>query len=729
MQTTENLTELLPQLTLEEKIKMIHAAGLFRTDGIERLGIPGLHMSDGPNGVRQEFEDDAWQTVDDGGDYSSWLPSNTCLASTWNPELAFYFGQILGNETRGRGKDIILAPGVNIKRTPLCGRNFEYFSEDPVLTGTLATSLIQGIQDNDVAACVKHFALNNQEQDRLEVEVEVDEKTLQELYLPAFHDAVIDGSSLTVMGAYNRFDGSYCCESERLIQKVLREQWNYDGVVISDWGGVHNTEEAALHGVDIEMSVTSDFDNYKMASPLYEKVKSGEIPESVIDEKVMRILSLMEKLRMNNPSRKPGCFNLVSHHSTIEKIAAEGIVLLKNDTGHLPLEAGTDGERRNRILVVGDNATRTHAGGGGSAEVKALYEITPLLGIRMALGGNTICDWLPGYYVDNEELLHVEGGDWQADSLNEYHDKSKDQKNLTDDVLARRRQYLEEAVAAAPDYDEVIFVGGLNHSFDVEGVDRPDMKLPYGQDEVISALADTVENLTVILVNGSPVEMPWIDRVHSLLQTSYYGMHGGLALARVLFGEVNPSGKLPETYPLCLDDTPVSQYHSYPGVRQADGHPHVTYSEKLMVGYRYYTTKGVPVLFPFGHGLSYTTFFCRNFHVVVRNMDSIGELQITVSCEIQNTGRCYGKETLQLYVGIPEEGQPKMALRSFEKVALKPTEKREVSLILTQRDFSTYSVEEKRFIARPGNYPLYLGVSSENILYETSIDLLKEYPC
>ena len=238
-----------------------------------------------------------------------------------------------------------------------------------------------------------------------------------------------------------------------------------------------------------------------------------------------------------------------------------------------------------------------------------------------------------------------------------------------------------------------------------------------------------MENLTVILVNGSPVEMPWIDRVHSLLQTSYYGMHGGLALARVLFGEVNPSGKLPETYPLCLDDTPVSQYHSYPGVRQADGHPHVTYSEKLMVGYRYYTTKGVPVLFPFGHGLSYTTFFCRNFHVVVRNMDSIGELQITVSCEIQNTGRCYGKETLQLYVGIPEEGQPKMALRSFEKVALKPTEKREVSLILTQRDFSTYSVEEKRFIARPGNYPLYLGVSSENILYETSIDLLKEYPC
>ncbi|MCH5266010.1 MAG: glycoside hydrolase family 3 C-terminal domain-containing protein [Lachnospiraceae bacterium] len=723
----QKLTDLLPQLTLEEKITIIHAAGLFRTGGVARLNIPGLHMSDGPNGIRQEFEDNAWQPKPEGGDYASWLPSNTCLASTWNPELAFCFGQVLGNEARGRGKDIVLAPGVNIKRTPLCGRNFEYFSEDPVLTGTLAASLVHGIQENDVAACVKHFALNNQEQNRLEVEVEIDEKTLHELYLPAFYDAAVEGGSLSIMGAYNRYHGEFCCESRKLLQEILRDKWHYDGVTISDWGGVHHTEETALHGVDIEMSVTSDFDNYQMASPLYEKIKAGEIPEAAIDEKVLRILSLMDKLRMNEPYRRAGGFNLETHHQTIERIAAEGIVLLKNEKEHLPLQAGSDATAPKKILVVGDNATRSHASGGGSAEVKALYEITPFLGIRMTLGGNTVCDWLPGYYVDNEEHLHVEGGDWQADSLNEYHHKSGNPENLSERIHSLRKQYLEQALAAAPDYDEVIFIGGLNHSFDVEGVDRPDMKLPYGQDEVIAALADKVENLTVVLINGSPVEMPWAHKVHSLLQTSYCGMHGGLALAKVLFGDINPSGKLPETYPLRLADTPTCQYHSYPGEPTPDGHPHVVYSEKLMVGYRYYTTRQIPVLFPFGHGLSYTSFSCQDFQTEIQ--EQTDEWQVTVSCEIQNTGQHYGKETLQLYVGIPEEGQPKMALRSFAKIALESTEKQEVSLTLSQRDFATYSVEEGRFIAWPGNYTLYLGTSSENILYETSVKLPQKHLC
>lgn len=722
----EELTTLLEELTLEEKINMIHGAGLFHTGAVERLGIPALYMSDGPSGIRQEFKNEAWEPINDSGDYVSWLPSNTCLASTWNPEMAYFYGQVLGSEARGRGKDVILAPGINIKRTPLCGRNFEYLSEDPTLTGKMAVSIIQGIQENDVAACVKHFALNNQEFERMTVEAEVDEKTLRELYLPAFYDAVTTGGSFTIMGAYNRYNHDFCCECSKLLQDILRDEWNYDGVTISDWGGVHNTNEVALHGVDMEMSVTSDFDDYHMANPLLEKVKSGEIPESVIDEKVLRILTLMQKLRLVDPDRKAGTYNAPEHRVIIEKIAEEGIVLLKNDKGHLPLSVGVNSAKKKKILVVGDNATRSHACGGGSSEVKTLYDISPLLGIRMTLGGNSICDWLPGYYVDNEK--HVLGEvDWQADSLSVDYEKKENKELFESTILPKRKEYLKVVLDAVPEYDEVIFVGGLNHAFDVEGFDRSDMKLPYGQDEVISALADATEHLTVVLINGSPVEMPWIDKVHSLIQTSYCGMNGGRALANVLFGNVNPSGKLAETYPISLADTPTEQYHSYPGEMQKDGHHHVAYTEKQMVGYRYYTTKDVPVLFPFGYGLSYSTFTCQHFQTVVRNMDSINELQVTVSLEIQNTGNYHGKETLQLYVGIPEEEQPKMVLRTFEKVFLKATEKKEVSLILSHKDFATYSLEEKCFVAKAGTYKLYLGTSANDIVYETEIDLLQNY--
>lgn len=722
----KNIQSLLKQLTIEEKIKIIHGNGLFQNGGIERLNIPPLVMSDGPNGVRQEFQNDNWTPINDSGDYVTWLPSNTCLASTWNPELAYYFGQILGNEARGRGKDVILAPGINIKRTPLCGRNFEYMSEDPVLTGTLATSLVRGIQENDVAACVKHFALNNQEFERMSVEAEVDEKTLYELYLPAFHEALIEGGSLTVMGAYNRFDGDFCCEGKKLLQDILRDEWHYDGVVVSDWGGVHNTEQTALYGVDLEMSVTPDFDNYKLAEPLHEKIKSGEIPESAIDNKVLRILTLMSHLRMFSPVRRPGCFNVSRHQSIVEQIAEEGIVLLKNDKNYLPLSTGQNTQNPKKILVVGDNATRTHACGGGSSEVKALYDISPLLGIRMALGGNARCDFLPGYYVDNEKNVCGEV-DWQADSLQTDYSKAENQSQFENEILPKRKQYLKEVLDAAPGYDEVIFIGGLNHAYDTEGFDRTDMKLPYGQDEVITALSDAAEHLTVILIHGSPVEMPWIDKVHSLISTSYCGMNGGHAIAKVIFGAVNPSGRLTETYPLCLADTPTEAYHSYPGEMGEDGHRHVTYSEKLMVGYRYYTSKDIPVLFPFGYGLSYSTFVCRNFRVTQRNMSSIGELQVTVSCEIQNTSSRDGKETLQLYVGIPEPEQPKMSLRRFEKIFLKATETKEVSLILTQKDFATYSIKRKCFVTNPGTYELYLGTSALDILYHTSIEITQEY--
>ena len=707
-------SSLLTKMTLEEKIAMIHAAGLFRTGEVSRLEIPSLTMSDGPSGVRQEFQNDAW--IPDGNDMDrvSWLPSNTCLCSTWNPALARKFGEVLGEEARGRGKDVILAPGINIKRTPLCGRNFEYMSEDPVLTGKMAVPLIQGIQSYDVAACVKHFALNNQELDRLSVEVEVDEKTLHEVYLPAFYAAVTEGDSYSIMGAYNRYDGSFCCESHKLLQTILRDEWNYDGVAISDWGGVHHTEETALHGVDIEMSVTSDFDNYKLADPLLQAVREGRIPEEVIDEKVSRILTLMDRLHIGDSDRKKGSTNTPEHRQIIQEIAEEAIILLKNDRGHLPLSKDC-----RRILVVGDNAKRTHAAGGGSAEIKALYDISPMLGLRMLLGGDVVIDWLPGYYIDNEE--HVKGEvDWQANSLEVDYTTDGGNKLFEREIAPKREELLSQVRKAAPDYDEVIFIGGLNHAFDVEGFDRRNLVLPYGQNAVIETLADITPNLTVVLIGGGAVEMPWADKVHALLQTSYCGMNGGCALARILFGDINPSGKLAETYPICLADTPTEHYHSYPGDLQPSAHRYTVYAEGPMIGYRYYTTTGVPVRFPFGHGLSYTDFTLREISHQVHAAASAEDTALTVTALLANTGNLDGKETLQLYIGTPEEGQPHKILKNFKKVSLAAGEEKKVSLTLRQKDLMVYSTEINTFHLLPGEYRLYLGTSVENISYKAT---------
>lgn len=716
----KHYSSLLTKLTLEEKISLIHASGLFQSGGVSRLHIPPLKMSDGPSGVRQEFQTDAWIPDGNSMDSVSWLPSNTCLCSTWNRNLARKFGEVLGEEARGRGKDIILAPGINIKRTPLCGRNFEYMSEDPVLTGELAVPLIGGIQEYDVAACVKHFALNNQELDRLNVEVEVDEKTLYELYLPAFYAAAVTGGSHSIMGAYNRYDGDFCCEGQKLLFTILRDKWGYDGVTISDWGAVHDTDKTALHGVDIEMSVTPDFDDYKMAKPLLQAVEDGRIPEKVIDEKVSHILSLYERLHIGDENRKKGSINTPKHRQIIQEIAEEGAILLKNERERLPLSKDTK-----RILVVGDNARRTHAAGGGSAEIKALYEITPILGLRMLLGGETVIDWLAGYYIDNEE--HVKGEvDWQSISLEVDYSTTEGKDKLEQEIIPIRSKLLQEAVEAAPDYDEVIFVGGLNHAFDVEGFDRTSLTLPYGQNEVIEALAEATPHFTVVLINGGAVEMPWADKVSAIVQTSYNGMDGGFALARILFGDVNPSGKLAETYPLCLTDTPTEYYQSYPGDFSSTEHRYTVYKERLMVGYRYYTTKQIPVRFPFGHGLSYTNFSLQRTTHKVHGAAADDEPFLTVTTTLVNTGRRAGKETLQLYIGIPEEEQPVKVLKQFEKVSLSAGEEKEVSLTLCRRDLMVYSAATDSFSLPVGEYRLYLGTSVEEICYEATFSPIAE---
>ncbi len=655
------------QLTLEEKVGMVHGAELFRTAPVERLGIPALTMSDGPMGVRQEFEPASWKCVGNHDDYVTYLPCNSALASTWNRELARLTGEVLGAEARGRGKDVILGPGVNIKRSPLCGRNFEYFSEDPFLTKEMAVPYIQGVQNWDVAACVKHFAANNQETQRLWVDVKIDERALREIYLPAFHDAVRKGNSYTVMGAYNKIYTEHCCQSGFLLNQILRKEWGYEGVVVSDWGGVHDTQAAAFSGLDIEMSVTDNFDGYYMAEPLRKMVEEGKIPEEVVDEKVVHILMLMKRLHMLDGKRKSGTYNAPKHRQAALDVARESVVLLKNARGRLPLSP----EKTKEILVVGENADWMHAPGGGSAEIKALYEVTPLMGIKMLLGGNTKVSYVKGYCQDpKEEAQGAQDKNWQADSLKDG-GGTKGAHSSSEALTQYRRLLREEAVTKAKGFEQVIFIGGLNHEQDCEGNDRADMKLPYEQDCLIEELLEVNPDTVIVLVGGSPVEMGrWIGRAGSVLWSWYAGMEGGNALAEVLFGKTNPSGKLPESFYKSPMDCPAHIWGNFGEKETAD------YAEGVFVGYRYLDAYHVEPEFCFGHGLSYTSFAYGQVELVKENG------KVYVDCQIANTGGMDGKEAVQIYLapkGRTEE-EPVSQLKGFGKIFLKSGEEKKLRI-------------------------------------------------
>lgn len=635
----KNLTS---KLTLEEKIGMIHGAHLFSTKGVERLGIPPLVMSDGPMGVRQEFEPDHWKAIGGSDDYVTYLPCNSALAATWNRDLAFAMGSVLGEETRGRGKDVILAPGINIKRSPLCGRNFEYFSEDPYLTGELAVPFIQGVQQWDVAACVKHFAANNQETQRLWVDVEIEEKALREIYLPAFYDCLVKGGSLSIMGAYNQIYKEHCCQSRYLLHDILRKEWGYEGVVISDWGGVHDTELAGMSELDIEMSVTDNFDEYFMADPLKRAVEQGKVPESRINEKVIRILMLMLRLHMikgeEKTERKNGSYNSSAHRQAALEIARESVILLKNDRKLLPLNL----EKTKSILVIGENAQRIHSNGGGSAEIKALYEISPLMGIKMLLGSSVRVDYMKGYESDSRE--ETDGMNWQEKSLEDGGGRGQNDREDSRKQKEVRAELRKKAVAAAgrgagaEGYDAVIFVGGLNHDYDSEGLDRMDMKLPYEQDLLIRELLKVRPDMILTFIGGCGVEMgEWIDCAGAVLWSYYAGMEGGTALAEVLFGKINPSGKLPETFYKSHRDCSAHALGEFAGENS------VAYKEGIFVGYRYNETFGVEPEFCFGHGLSYTEFVYED--AVYEEADGCGY----VICRLTNAGKYAGGEIVQVY--------------------------------------------------------------------------------
>lgn len=720
----------LSKMTLEEKIAMIHGDALFYSGAVERLGIPAVHMSDGPMGVRNEFPRASWVPVGNTDDYVTYCISNSAVAATWNRKIAYEAGQILGEEARGRGKDMILGPGINIKRVPVNGRNFEYMSEDPYLTAELVVPMVQGIQECDVAACVKHFALNNQETNRVWVNVEIDERALREIYLPGFEAALVKGKAHALMGAYNLFRGVHCCESKELLNEILREEWGYDGVVVSDWGAVHHTRAASEASLDLEMNVTIDFDNYCLAEPLKKAIEEGEVKESDIDEKVRHLLLMMFRLKMidaaGHPTRKAGCYNTPEHRGKVFHAAKEAIVLLKNEQALLPLKQ----ESLKKLLVIGDNANRMHSLGGGSAEIKALYEISPLMGLKSQLGGNTQVTFAKGYYVSPKEEPDV---NWQENSTKDGYGQEALKEagsTVSEEVLAKRKALREEAVELAKRAEYVILAVGLNHDYDVEGYDRSTMELPYDQDTLISQVLAVNPNTIIVMMAGSAVSMgKWKDQAKAIVWYGYCGMEGGNALAEVLLGKVNPSGKLPESIPYCMEDSGAFALGEFPGrsltekeVSKMHAHTTETYKDSIYVGYRYYETYKVPVQFCFGHGLSYTDFTYSDItfvkaHAVESGENALDRVAATVYVTVTNTGNRAGKEVVQVYIG-KKGSKIERALKElcgFEKVELAAGESCVAEIPLTNRAFSYYSVEEKAFTVEPGQYQIYVAKSLQDV--------------
>lgn len=719
----QQLKDLLSQLTLDEKIGMIHGCTLFKSKAVTRLGIPALVTSDGPMGVRNEFQEHAWFPLGNTDDFTLYLPCNSALAATFNKELAYEAGTVLGDEARGRGKDMILAPGINVHRDPRCGRNFEYMSEDPYLISEICVPFIKGIQTNDVSACVKHFAFNNQETRRMDVDTYVDERAIWEIYFPGFYAAIKKAGCKSIMGAYNQFRGQYCCHNEYLIQEVLRNEWGFDGVVVSDWGGVHDTLEAAKNGLDLEMSVTDDYDDYYMANPLKKAIEDHLVDASLIDEKVLHILNVMNELNMLDGDRKSGTFNSISNMQKIQSVSDESIILLKNDNGALPLNP----KKGEKILVIGDNANRVHANGGGSGEIKALYEISPLLGIKMLLGGNYEVTYEPGYYtrvVGNVWGREV-SENWQATSLDQSLDLAiKQNKVLPDDVIDHlNKEYLERALSACDDADHVIYIGGLNHDYDVEAQDKDSLKLPYGQDRIIEKLLEKRRDMIIVMIGGSPIDMSsWEPNANGILFHYYNGLLSGTSLANVLFGKVNPSGKLPTTFPLSLEDVPSEIYGEYPGDDS------VTYHEGILVGYRHYDYNNIQPLYPFGHGLSYTEFDYSNLKIV-DNTFANNDILCSVHLDVTNIGASFGKEVVQLYVGAKDSTvlRPKQELKGFEKIALTPGEKQSITFELNKMDFSYYDIETKSYQVDACTYQILIGSSSRSIQLVATFDNTKPY--
>lgn len=696
----KKIDSILSLLTLKEKVAMCHAQSKFSTKGVARLGIPEIWMADGPHGVRAEISWDSW-------DYAGWtndsitaFPALTSLAASFNPKMAKQFGTALGEEALYREKDIILGPGVNIYRTPLNGRNFEYMGEDPFLASQMVVPYVKGLQSNGVAACVKHFVLNNQERNRDKVNVEVSDRALYEIYLPAFKAAVQEGNVWAIMGAYNKFRGQYTTHHKKL-HKILKTDWGYDGVVVSDWSSTHSTEEAALYGLDLEMGTGTDglgtttlnhYDNYYLANPYYKALKDGKLSESTVDDKVRRILRLMFRTNMNR-NRGFGSVNTKAHHDVARKVATEGIVLLKNEDNFFPIQdkAGIT------IAVIGENATRSMTKGGGSSELKPQFEISPLAGLKTR--------------YKNAKIIHTMGF---ASGKSEYDVVNPSPFNA-DSLKVKAIEYAKQA-------DIVLFVGGLSksHHQDSEGDDRLMYGLPFGQEELLAEISNVNPNLGMLLVTGNAVEMPWLPKVKGMIETWYLGSMAGHAIADVVSGDVNPSGKLPFSFPKKLTDNGAHYFGetSYPGVDLNQ-----TYKEDILVGYRWHDTKKIEPQYAFGFGLSYTNFNIANVTINAKKFSKNDV--ITISATVKNTGAIDGAEVVQVYVGKKKSkvARALKELKGFQKVAVTAGEQKQVEIKIPVSSLMYYNESISDWSLEKGTYQVYIGNASDNCVKKFKIQV------
>ena len=688
----QRVEDALSRMTLHEKIQVIHAQSKFTSAGVPRLGIRQLNMDDGPHGVREELEWNTWSPAKWTNDSIVAFPSLTCLAATWNRDLAALYGDVLSEEFAFRGKDILLGPGVNMARLPLNGRAFEYMGEDPYLAGEMVVPYIKAAQANGVACCLKHFFLNNQEVDRFAVNVNASERAINEIYLPAFKKAVEEAHVWSVMGSYNLWQGIHCCNNDSLLNGILKRQWGFDGAVISDWGGTTDTWQAATGGLDIEMGSFTDgkikeseytYDDYYMARPMEILIKEGKLDVSHLDDKVRRVLRTMFRTCMN-PDKAIGKQCSEDHYEACQVIGEEGITLLRNQKNILPIAP----ERYKKILVVGENATRSLTQGGGSSELKTLRDISPLEAIKNLYGDKV--DYAQGYL-----------------SGRALYDKV-DEVNPSERVRLR-----EEALLKAKEADLIIYIGGLNknHKEDCENGDRLGYDLSFEQNELIEGLAKIQKNIIVVTFGGNPFAMPWLNNIKGLLHCWYLGSMGGEALASVLSGEINPSGKLPITFAKTLEDYPYYKYgkKAYPGENKQ-----VYYSEGIYIGYRHFDTRKVKPQFPFGYGLSYTSF---KYGKPVLSSPSINnDSPITVSVPVTITGKVAGKEIVQLYIGDMEcsVDRPRKELKNFIKLNLAPGETQMAEFTITLDDLKYYSEALHGWTVEPGTFRAYLSTNSSD---------------
>ena len=731
----QRIDDALARMTMDEKIAVIHAQSKFSSPGVKRLGFPDLWTDDGPHGVRPDVLWDEWEQAGQTNDSCVAFPALTCLAATWNPELARLYGESLGEEALYRNKSVMLGPGVNIYRTPLGGRNFEYMGEDPWLASRMVVPYVQGLQSKGVAACVKHYALNNDEEYRHQVNVIVTDRALHEIYLPAFRAAVQEGGAWAVMGAYNLYKNQHNCHNDMMLNRILKDDWGFDGVVISDWGGCHSTDEAVRNGLDLEfgtwtdgltMGKTNAYDGYYLAAAYKKAIGEGRYTTKELDDKVRRVLRLFYRTTMRR-NKPVGFLCSDAHYDTALKIAQEGIVLLKNAIVHDDSPSGRgrllpiDLTKTRRILVVGENAIKMMTVGGGSSSLKAQREILPFDGISARCNAlaslTTHVDYARGYVGDTVQSYN---GVTVGRSLYE----TRSQEELT-----------AEAVAKAREADVVVFVGGLNKSNyqDCEGHDRKSYELPYAQNEVIEAILKVNPRLVYVNVSGNGAVLPWLDKVPAVVQAWFIGSEAGEAIASVLFGDVNPSGKLPFTWYASLDQCGAHALGTYPGTWR-DDHQIIDeeYKEGIYVGYRWLDklSNGKPSnrqmsrpLFAFGHGLSYTTFKLGKLSADKQQMTA-GD-KITFTIPVTNTGSMSGAETVQLYISDVKASvdRPFKELKAFRKVFLQPGETRQVSMTIDRQALSFYDESKGEWTAEPGLFEALVGTASDRLTLRCRFEL------